>query len=212
MLSRAIETKSRIGAPPDLVDRVFGREGWGRIVFPLCGALVGDILGDMSDVPPVVELAFIAAVAVLVFLCIQWGMSLRERRHSSSPIRVAFAAMPSTSPQLDAVAERRTNDVVKLTEFVGVTPRLRRQVFEDCDIFGPAVLWLSRAWLVDCTIVDDGQAIFLPCEDEQAPAGTIAVEECLFRRCRFQQIGIAGSAEELRQFRARLSHARPDAR
>jgi hypothetical protein len=212
MLTRAIETKSRVGAPPDLVDRLFGPDGWGRVVAPLGGALLGDVLADMSGAHPVVELGFIAAVAVVVFLLIQWAMSLRERRRSTSPIRVAFAGMPPSSPQLDVVGAPLTNDVVKLSEFVGATPRLARRVFEDCDIFGPAVIWMSRAWLVDCTIVDDGQAIFIPCDEERAPAGTIAVEECLFRRCRFQSIGIAGSPDDLRQFRARLTPARHDAR
>ena len=206
MLARAIDEKP--GAAPDLIDRIFGSDGWGRFVFALAGALLGNIVADMNHARPVIEIAYIAAPATIVFLIIQLGMSSRERRRVASPIQIAFSITAPAAPQLCAAANSRKHDIVKLTDLVGATPRLNRQVFEDCDIMGPAVIWMRHPGLEDCTILDDGPPIFLRLEDEHPPAGTIVVKDCLFRRCRFRNIGIAGMAGDLKRIRVRLTGAR----
>jgi len=212
MLAKTLDPITRIVGVTGLIDRVFGPGGWGRILFPVTGALIGDVCADVMYASPMQELIVQAALATMTFLLIHVGMTLREQRRTAAPIRVVFSIVTPTPPQLSTTADLRNkttfkNDIVKLADLVGVTPRVDHRVFEDCDIIGPAVIWMIRTWLEDCTIRDDGQTILLPLENEDRAAGAILVSDCRFLRCRFHDIGIAGSAADLRQYRARFTPA-----
>jgi hypothetical protein len=212
MLAKTLDPITRAVGVTGLLDRAFRPGGWGRIVFPVSGALIADVCADVMGVGDIEELVGQAALATMVFLLIHVGMTLREQRRTAAPIRVVFSIMTPTPPQLSTTAGLRDkttfkNDIVRLTDLVGVTPRIGHRVFEDCDIIGPAVIWMIRAWLEDCTIRDDGQTILLPLENEVRAAGAIIVNDCRFLRCRFHNIGIAGSAEDLQQYRARFTPA-----
>src|SRR5262245_20481383 len=208
MLAKALDGRPRIGDGPDVIDRVFGAEGWGRIFFPVAGVLLVDVLADVMEFHPYLELSSQAAFATIVFLIIHTTMTLRRERRAASPIHVAVSVMTRGAPRLSASPDSREDDLRRLPAFLRSTPSIAHRVLEDCDSIEPAVRWMTRAWLEDCTICDNGQTIFLPLEGEHPPAGAIILKDCLFLRCRFHNIGIAGPAEDLERFRERLTPAR----
>lgn len=85
---------------------------------------------------------------------------------------------------------------------------LQRFVFEDCLIRGPAVLvFLGKPteWEAPDFAASNADNLFwdLP-GDMVKPAGAVALDGCVFRRCRFERITLAASAESNRTMRAAL--------
>lgn len=81
-------------------------------------------------------------------------------------------------------------------------------VFEDCTIRGPAVLVFlgeQTEWDAPDFAAPNPDALFwdLP-GDMVKPAGAVALNGCVFRRCRFERITLAASAESNRSLRAAL--------
>ena len=62
--------------------------------------------------------------------------------------------------------------------------------FENCEIFGPAVLMPRNSEFRGCEF--DGPRILWTIEPGRYYIGAIAVDECLFDRCRFRRVGLAG--------------------
>lgn len=83
-----------------------------------------------------------------------------------------------------------------------VPPILEGRLFEDCTIYGPAVLLpLSETRFEQCTFDAAPEAIFwelLPTRD--LVVGGIGVAKCAFTRCHFFGIGIAGRREVFQLF------------
>ena len=62
--------------------------------------------------------------------------------------------------------------------------------FENCEIIGPAVLMPRGSEFRGCEF--DGPRILWTIEPGRYYIGAIAVDECLFDRCRFRRVGLAG--------------------
>lgn len=82
-------------------------------------------------------------------------------------------------------------------------------VFEDCTILGPAVLVFvgeQTRWDAPHFVTSSEDALFweLPPREFVKPAGAVAISGCVFRRCRFERITLAASADDLAQMRLAL--------
>lgn len=72
--------------------------------------------------------------------------------------------------------------------------------FEDCDIYGPAVLAPTGiGHFVECSFYGPLDAIFLVI-NQKMTLGPIQLDGCTFKRCRFHGIGFVGSQTEKEMF------------
>lgn len=68
--------------------------------------------------------------------------------------------------------------------------------FEDCDIYGPAILAIQGiGHVVGCRIHAPFDAAFITV-DQPMLCGPIITLDCTFKDCRFYQIGFIGSKED----------------
>ncbi len=80
--------------------------------------------------------------------------------------------------------------------------------FEDCYIFGPAVLYLSGTLgvVTGCTFTSPPEAFLIETVPSQNMIdGTIRCVDCIFRRCTFVGVGFVGSAQSLAVFRNEIA-------
>jgi hypothetical protein len=84
---------------------------------------------------------------------------------------------------------------------------LARVTFENCEIIGPAVLMPRNCDFRGCQF--DGPRILWTIEPGRYYIGAIAVDECLFDRCRFRRVGLAGIDDFVRMMTEQLT--RPEA-
>jgi hypothetical protein len=106
-----------------------------------------------------------------------------------------------------ASAEQLTGSVIKGQHFrialLPVEGAIFDRMFEDCVIYGPAVLAFSGyADARDCTwVVSDPSKIHWKLQFDKGktdiselPAGAIIVRQCIFKRCTFVNVGFVGNA------------------
>lgn len=100
-------------------------------------------------------------------------------------------------------------EVVKLVDEVGVNNLIEGRTFEDALVLGPAVILpLGGLTMEDSTIDGTPEAIFIVIADKRPITGVIGLVECTFRRCRLQNIAIAGSAEIVENFKKAMGGGR----
>lgn len=110
-------------------------------------------------------------------------------------------------------ALHHSGEIIAIADFPAEIPAasdviLQRYVFEDCVIRGPAVLVFlgeQTEWDAPDFAVTNADSLFweLPA-DLPKPAGAVALDGCIFRRCRFERITLAASAESIRGLRGAL--------
>ena len=96
--------------------------------------------------------------------------------------------------------QNRSFRIVDLLE--QATDLLSERTFEDCTIYGPAVLVpLSHTTFEGNVFEGDPTALFweIP-EERERVTGGVGVLGCTFRRCIFRMIGIAGTTELISMF------------
>jgi len=90
----------------------------------------------------------------------------------------------------------------RIVDLVGRDDLITGRTFEDCTIYGPAVLApLDRMTFEHNTFEADAGAIFWLIPEERVHVmGAIGLTDCTFRRCVFRRIGIAGRQALIQQF------------
>lgn len=85
--------------------------------------------------------------------------------------------------------------------------KIQDRVFEDCDVYGPAVLYVSgpASMIVDCGFDAPRELVFIG-TDQAAVVGPIHIENCSFRHCRFHGVGIIGPVAAIKQAIAANPH------
>jgi hypothetical protein len=96
------------------------------------------------------------------------------------------------------------SETVRLHELIGIgrPPRLQGYVFDDCDVYGPAVIGPVATEISDCLFntPDSERGVCIEVAPSQPLLGVIMLYNCRFRRCRFHQVNVAGTAEMIAGF------------
>ncbi|MDO8613729.1 MAG: hypothetical protein Q7R32_13060 [Dehalococcoidia bacterium] len=150
-----------------------------------------------SESPPM-----IVAIAVLAaggaFLIANQGLAMLRRSKMRS-----FATPEHLAPAYLRGLTIRIADMVR-EDLV-----IRDRTFEECEIFGPAVLIpLGAGVLQECSFEGDPASVFWEIPSGRvAIAGAIGLQDCVFKRCKFRRIGLAGPPEAIEKFRAGFLNA-----
>lgn len=134
-------------------------------------------------------LLFMALVLVSVVLT---SHSLYVARPST------FAAIPDLIPSV------LQNKNVRLVDLAMQDPIVRNRTFEDCQIYGPAVLVPERCVFYQCHMDTAGDAGFIKTTNERL-WGVLRFEGCVFRRCSFYKIGFIGPPEAIDRLRSQVT-------
>ena len=130
----------------------------------------------------------------------------RDRLTGTAVIQRRGTPKPAWTPLSELVERELRGKVLRLTDLLDGRPIISDRVFVDCDIYGPAVL------LPNATSVTMRQNVFfadapldslffvLP-SGRSLSDGMIGVENCVFDRCRFINVGIAGTQQAVDLFR-----------
>ena len=115
-----------------------------------------------------------------------------------SKIRAVKGRPIEALPKARELRETYFNHVdIHLLDFIPHGLRVIGQTFEDCLISGPAVIDLV------CSHLDD-ECVFFVAENDDATVtiptkrtltGALPVEDCIFRSCRFRNVGVLARAE-----------------
>lgn len=116
------------------------------------------------------------------------------------------ASVPRSLPP-DMVSSRHiSNRNFRIMELVDTDNVIRKRTIEDCTLFGPGVLVQTGHgpnYFIEGTLVGEEDSFFWElAPDQQAVQGAIGIENCTFRNCRFSEIGVAGPAHFVRQWKA----------
>jgi hypothetical protein len=83
----------------------------------------------------------------------------------------------------------------------GSKPIISNRTIEDCEIRGPAMaVALGRVSITEAGFDGDKNSLFVEIADARSIVGAIGLQDCVFRRCRFKQIGILGTKEQIKIF------------
>jgi hypothetical protein len=97
-----------------------------------------------------------------------------------------------------------TDRSFRLVDFFDTEPPiLTGKVFRDCSIFGPAIMaLLDNVSLLSPSFEGQLDAILweIP-ESREMVIGAIGLQNCVFERCRFFGIGLAGPPDLIARFR-----------
>lgn len=81
----------------------------------------------------------------------------------------------------------------------GAKPIILNRTVEDCEVRGPAMVALMGTTLANNTWDGDLESLFVEIADERIILGAIGLQGCVFRRCRFIEIGIIGTKEQIEE-------------
>jgi hypothetical protein len=178
-------------------------------------SFLGDITFAMDYVGPAVDFLASGAgnlVAIgLGVLLLLWALYSQETASESvssatlSPEAIPGSATTNTTPQHPPRPPREITDDLASASYIkdqalyifDLTRRraiIKGKTFEDCDIHGPAVAAvLNGTDFIDCTFAEGGDhssLVWLPDPSRGSYVGAIGLEECIFRRCNFRDVGL----------------------
>lgn len=93
---------------------------------------------------------------------------------------------------------RCVSQVVRIPELIDPTDgSIHGWVFEDCDVYGPAVLiGVDDSPIVACDLGPSAEAVFWLVEDgRDLIAGATKIRDCRFEGCRFHNVGFVETPE-----------------
>lgn len=152
------------------------------------GLLIWSVVADLP-----VQLMF--AIGLLaaggIFLLVNQGLKIAKRLSDRS--------LPWAT-SLDLLQPYFSRMSIRLTDLANPNRVIRGRTFEDCDIYGPGVMApVGVGVFHECTF-DGPDALIMT--DNSKVIGPIAVEECVFRRCRLHGLGLIGSKEKIETWKA----------
>jgi len=90
--------------------------------------------------------------------------------------------------------------VLNLMDLVspGTKPVISNRTIEDCEIRGPAMIYLSYGTVITHSSFDgDINSLFVEVPENRMILGAIGLENCVIRKCRFLALGIIGTREQI---------------
>ena len=79
---------------------------------------------------------------------------------------------------------------------------LRDKTFHNCTIHGPAIILFERGVQDSCTHIGNPDSLFLELKEGSFKTGLIKVDNCVFMRCTFIRIAMAGTPDDIRHLKA----------
>ncbi|HSH60795.1 MAG TPA: hypothetical protein VK988_14395 [Acidimicrobiales bacterium] len=102
--------------------------------------------------------------------------------------------------------------VVRLADEVDVLGYIQEREYEDALLVGPAILApIERIAMAQTIFEGPPDSLFIEVEEGQRIVGAIGLVGVTFRRCRFDNVGVMGTAETIAFFRERLQNPLLDA-
>lgn len=188
----------------------------GKLAWAGGAFLVSSTWGVLSDLPSLV----VFALALFIAACVLWivnGFTWRKLQMGPELEQVRVLASPSpidtkaSASMQDMVGTLVQNKSIRIAELIHPAtpgpPVIQGKTFEDCLLYGPAVISLPDSLLSHSSFsADPGQEddVWIEIETPRVLYGVVSFERCTFNRCRFVHIGIIGDSEVHEQFRQAL--------
>lgn len=91
---------------------------------------------------------------------------------------------------------------IRLTDLaVPEDPIVRGRTLEKCRLFGPGVVVLSGGLMSGSTFDGDPKDMFIEVPEDWRTVGVIVLVDCVVKDCRFHNIAIAGTAEQIVKYK-----------
>ena len=93
------------------------------------------------------------------------------------------------------------NEMIRLSDIATGEKQLTidGKTFDNCTLLGPATVRVMKGFAIQkCSfVIKEGDNLLVELKQKQRVAGTIGLKNCVFRNCRFRNIGIIGVPSEL---------------
>lgn len=189
---------------------------WG-ILKILGGFFVGlgiTIWALLSHLP----LPIVITVGILAFAGTVWAINGISWRTERSRLREVIQASSRTEGEIPSPPSNLTADSHTLSSahLKGLSFRIvdlarehfviEHRVFEDCVIYGPAMLAIYRnVQMLYCTFDGIGYSFLFDLPGRRYITGPIVLDDCIFRRCRFVRIGLIGHTETIEEWKKNIT-------
>lgn len=166
-------------------------------VFLATGLSVWAIISHLPG--PIIALIFLVAIGAVLWILRQIRRLNASRRRPES-VLPHLEEMTKQKYIADSYIRGR---IISLLDMLppGATPIISNRTIEDCELRGPSIIAaLHGVTMSDCGFDGDPKSVFIEVLEGRI-IGAIGLKDCVFRRCRFIQIGIIGTAENIRKIR-----------
>lgn len=103
--------------------------------------------------------------------------------------------------------------VIRIADIVGVDSAIRNASYENTLFVGPAVLApVGGVTLTDCSFTGDPaepEALFIEVPEGTKVMGVVALVDVTFRRCRFENASLIGTAANIKKWRSNFTLGPP---
>lgn len=90
------------------------------------------------------------------------------------------------------------------------TADIEGRTFVECVFYGPVMVAFSRCDLLHCLFANEVESILFPAAEGRMIVGIYGFRRCRFERCKFVDVGVLGTEDDLEHMRAALvSKLRP---
>ena len=162
------------------------------------GAIIWSLLSQLpAAVVSVIGLAAFALI-LLIFKTTRDILSKKPKEHKTNT-EPSTSVVPSHTYITDTYIRGR---IIYLMDLIapGAKPIVSNRTIEDCEIRGPAMVILLGGVTVDDNTFDGNiDSLFVEVVENRVIFGAIGLRGCVFRRCRFKEIGVIGTREQIGQ-------------
>ena len=164
------------------------------------GAIVWSILSNLPA--PIIFVIGLAVFALILFILkiTRDILSKKPKDAEQKPTKTETEPPPLTLPSHTYIADTYIRGrIIYLMDLLapGAKPIVSNRTIEDCEIRGPAMVVLMGTAIADSSWDGDLESLFVEIADKRMIFGAIGLPGCVFRRCRFMQIGILGTREQI---------------
>jgi hypothetical protein len=184
----------------DWFGRLMGLAGLG--LAGLGAVLMTALIAALTALPEwLLVLLWISLFLIFVPLALLMGLATgnRLRRRHGDPEKVLPTATYFSHQRV------YVSDVVRDID----PPVLKDKVFEDCEIIGPAILAPEGSVISHCVFNGVLASMMYELPGGRWLIGVIGVQDCIFRRCQFSQIGWMGNSRLVQDIATATGSAMP---
>jgi hypothetical protein len=146
--------------------------------------------------------AFVIGVLVVQQRAVErFRSEQKEMIEQDRALRTGPTALPSDVDKNTLYFRGRKLRIIDLMDHGA---HIHNRIFEDCQIFGPAVIYLRNTELLTCKFqMPQEAAPFWELAPNHRPVvGAIDLIDCRFIRCSFVGIGMLGTHEDIEKWKA----------